>query len=353
MSERFACIDCGISLPPIEPRMFSFNGPHGACPACDGLGARTSSTPSGASATNGARCARASCSRGGVGARGARDGAGARRRGARGEPRRAVGRSSRTSRRRSSSARAAQAGKKPAPRRGAPRSKPTRGSCRASSSASIAGRRAVDEPTTTTTPTRAKGASPTTSSGAFSSRARATPARARLRPEALAVKLGGKDIAQLGAMPLRHVRDFVGSSAESSDGSPTLRAPRAGHRRAAAQGGGRAPRLPHRRGARLPHARSQRADALVRRGAAHPPRHADRRRARRRPLRARRAERRPPRARQRAPHRGAGRLRDLGNTVIVVEHDREAILAPTTSSTWGPARACTAGTSSRRGRRTS
>jgi excinuclease ABC subunit A len=41
MSERFACVDCGISLPPIEPRMFSFNGPHGACPVCDGLGART------------------------------------------------------------------------------------------------------------------------------------------------------------------------------------------------------------------------------------------------------------------------------------------------------------------------
>jgi len=40
MSERFACIDCGISLPPIEPRMFSFNGPHGACTSCDGLGAR-------------------------------------------------------------------------------------------------------------------------------------------------------------------------------------------------------------------------------------------------------------------------------------------------------------------------
>jgi excinuclease ABC subunit A len=40
LSERFACVDCGISLPPIEPRMFSFNGPHGACPACDGLGSR-------------------------------------------------------------------------------------------------------------------------------------------------------------------------------------------------------------------------------------------------------------------------------------------------------------------------
>ena len=40
LSERFACVDCGISLPPIEPRMFSFNGPHGACPLCDGLGSR-------------------------------------------------------------------------------------------------------------------------------------------------------------------------------------------------------------------------------------------------------------------------------------------------------------------------
>ncbi len=40
LSERFACLDCGISLPPIEPRMFSFNGPHGACPVCDGLGSR-------------------------------------------------------------------------------------------------------------------------------------------------------------------------------------------------------------------------------------------------------------------------------------------------------------------------
>jgi excinuclease ABC subunit A len=40
MSERFACVPCGLSLPPIEPRMFSFNGPHGACEACGGLGAR-------------------------------------------------------------------------------------------------------------------------------------------------------------------------------------------------------------------------------------------------------------------------------------------------------------------------
>jgi excinuclease ABC subunit A len=45
MSERFACVDCGISLPPIEPRMFSFNGPHGACPVCDGIGTRTRVDP--------------------------------------------------------------------------------------------------------------------------------------------------------------------------------------------------------------------------------------------------------------------------------------------------------------------
>ncbi|MBX5455500.1 MAG: excinuclease ABC subunit UvrA [Thermogemmatispora sp.] len=37
-SERFACVYCGISLPEIEPRTFSFNSPHGACPACTGLG---------------------------------------------------------------------------------------------------------------------------------------------------------------------------------------------------------------------------------------------------------------------------------------------------------------------------
>ncbi|MCQ2380880.1 MAG: excinuclease ABC subunit UvrA [Acidaminococcaceae bacterium] len=38
-SEHFACNDCGISLPAIEPRLFSFNAPYGACPECMGLGA--------------------------------------------------------------------------------------------------------------------------------------------------------------------------------------------------------------------------------------------------------------------------------------------------------------------------
>lgn len=37
-SQSYACDDCGISLPEPEPRMFSFNNPFGACPNCDGLG---------------------------------------------------------------------------------------------------------------------------------------------------------------------------------------------------------------------------------------------------------------------------------------------------------------------------
>jgi excinuclease ABC subunit A len=38
LSERNACVECGVSFPEIEPRMFSFNSPHGACPTCSGLG---------------------------------------------------------------------------------------------------------------------------------------------------------------------------------------------------------------------------------------------------------------------------------------------------------------------------
>ncbi len=37
-SERFACPFHGVGLPELEPRIFSFNSPHGACPRCTGLG---------------------------------------------------------------------------------------------------------------------------------------------------------------------------------------------------------------------------------------------------------------------------------------------------------------------------
>ena len=39
-SEKLACPDCGISVPQLEPRSFSFNSPYGACPACNGLGSK-------------------------------------------------------------------------------------------------------------------------------------------------------------------------------------------------------------------------------------------------------------------------------------------------------------------------
>ena len=44
-SEHFACVHCGISLGEIEPRTFSFNSPHGACPDCTGLGFRLEIDP--------------------------------------------------------------------------------------------------------------------------------------------------------------------------------------------------------------------------------------------------------------------------------------------------------------------
>jgi excinuclease ABC subunit A len=39
-SEKLACADCGISVPELEPRSFSFNSPYGACPECHGLGSK-------------------------------------------------------------------------------------------------------------------------------------------------------------------------------------------------------------------------------------------------------------------------------------------------------------------------
>ncbi len=44
-SEQFACPDCGISLGEVEPRLFSFNSPYGACPECKGLGSKTEFDP--------------------------------------------------------------------------------------------------------------------------------------------------------------------------------------------------------------------------------------------------------------------------------------------------------------------
>jgi len=44
-SEKYACAKCGIDIPEIEPRLFSFNSPYGACPACNGLGIKLEFDP--------------------------------------------------------------------------------------------------------------------------------------------------------------------------------------------------------------------------------------------------------------------------------------------------------------------
>jgi excinuclease ABC subunit A len=44
-SEKFACPEHGVSLPELQPRIFSFNSPHGACPRCTGLGAQLEIDP--------------------------------------------------------------------------------------------------------------------------------------------------------------------------------------------------------------------------------------------------------------------------------------------------------------------
>ena len=44
-SEHFACEECGVSLPELEPRLFSFNSPYGACSACQGLGEKMEVDP--------------------------------------------------------------------------------------------------------------------------------------------------------------------------------------------------------------------------------------------------------------------------------------------------------------------
>jgi excinuclease ABC subunit A len=45
LSQQNACVDCGVSLPELAPRLFSFNSPAGACPACGGLGTREAFDP--------------------------------------------------------------------------------------------------------------------------------------------------------------------------------------------------------------------------------------------------------------------------------------------------------------------
>ena len=58
-SENFACPEHGVSLPELEPRIFSFNAPHGACPRCTASARSSRSTPTCSSRTRASRSTRA------------------------------------------------------------------------------------------------------------------------------------------------------------------------------------------------------------------------------------------------------------------------------------------------------
>jgi excinuclease ABC subunit A len=229
MSERFACIDCGISLPPIEPRMFSFNGPHGACGACDGLGARDVVDP--------ARCIgdeRQTLREGVVLAWGRRGSVAIASEVAHAvealgvnadvpwdklpeEQRKAIlhgtagGSVEAGARRRDTAKRKRYEGLVP------------RLEQRLATMSDARSDATEDED-----PDGAEGMIADEELGRFLVTRTCDSCKGkRLRPEALAVKLGGKDVAQVGAMPLRHVRSFVQAlGADSSEGSPFAFGPR-------------------------------------------------------------------------------------------------------------------------------
>ncbi len=213
MSERFACIDCGISLPPIEPRMFSFNGPHGACPTCDGLGARDVVDPD--------RCVgdpRHTLREGVVLAWGRRASVALATELARAvealgvSPDTPWGKMPEEERRAIIFGVSAGAGKKgPGKKRGYEGVVP-RLEKRLAELADVR----IEQPEEDD-PDAGEGGIADDELGRFLVTRTCDACKGkRLRPEALAVKLGGKDIAQVGGMPLRHVRRFVEELSEGA-----------------------------------------------------------------------------------------------------------------------------------------
>ncbi len=142
----------------------------------------------------------------------------------------------------------------------------------------------------------------------------------RLKPQALAVKVGGKHIGEVTDMSIKAANALVRRAAEDVHQAADR------DRHAHPEGDPRAAAVPQRRRPRIPDAVARRRHAVGRRIPAHPPRLADRLRPHRRAVRARRAVHRPAPARQRPPAATLKHLRDIGNTVIVVEHDEDAIL---------------------------
>jgi excinuclease ABC subunit A len=310
-SAKFACPVCSYALQELEPRLFSFNNPMGACPKCDGLGQISSSTRQArrrlpAPVARLRRHPRLGPAQpvllpdaGSLAAHYGFDIDTALR-----ELPEAMrqDRALRFWRPREDQV--------PLPQRepGHPLDRPT--PSRASSPTSNAA---------TAKPIRrgARGAGEIPQQPALPGMRRHAPAR-----EARHVLIGGKNLPEVSHLPLIALRATSSTCCNSNrPARPRWRKDRQGNHRAAAV-------LPDQRRPRLPVARPLGRNALRRRGAAHPPGQPDRLRPHRRDVRARRAVDRPAPARQRrACSKRSSHLRDLGNTVIVVEHDEDAIRA--------------------------
>ena len=328
MSERLVSWEFGITLPPLEPRLFSFNSPHGACPTCDGLGVR-STVDVGRVVPDPSRSLR----EGAVLAFGRRGSVATATEVARvvellhvspdaawkdlpEEQREAI------------------LQRHAGAQRQAPRPAELRRH-RHAARAHAGGEGASPKPRTRKKATRARSAATT---WVASSSTRTCPAcnGVRLRPEALAVRVADKTIAELCAMPLRTLREFLNELGQG----PGAHGPRRGHRAAAvARGDGSGCiflleiGLDYLSLDRAAHSLSRR------RGAAHPARDPDRRLSLvgvlyvlDEPsigLHARDNERLLLALR---------RLVDKGNSELVVEHDRDAILAGRSRARHGPRR---------------
>ena len=292
-SRKLACVVCGISVPEMSPRAFSFNSPHGACTACQGLGATWDFDP-GKVVPDDVQVAARGRHRP-VGPWRQEAGAGGHRR-----HRRALGHRPVDAVRQ-----AAEEAARPAPLRSRRRGPHRRGGGGPAEAARRQERRALRQGLRGRHPQPAPALRGRRLDGA--DRARRLPGAARVRRVPRRPAQGREPVGEAEGPLDGRLRLAAGERGAAGVRGDDPQRARNGDRRPHPQGDPRAAALPRRGRGRLSDAGPQRRDALGRRRAAHPPGDADRLEPDRRALRPRRAVDRPAPARQppAAGHAGA------------------------------------------------
>ena len=312
-SSSMACPDCGLDVPKLEPRSFSFNSAYGACPECHGLGSIYDFDPAKSLPTGPSPCSTAASAPAPPPSTSSASSISPPQR-YKIDLKLPFEQLTQSSRSCSSTAR--------------PRPKPRAPASTASSPSSAI-------PSTKPAPTAYREWMMQYMSA---SECPVCHGR-RLRPESLAVKIDGMSIADFTALPMDRALDRAARHQLHRARSPRRRTPPARNRRA--------PGIPQRRRPRLSLARPQRRHPLRRRRPAHPARHPDRLAPPRRALRPRRALHRPPSARQPAPHLTRSNPSATSATPSSSSSTmKKPSATPTTSSTSAPAPAASAARSS-------